>query len=161
MAVGEPRSGRTAESGVTTFFCREDAEAVVSWFRSNRGKVTWVALFALTCQLVLAFGHVHLIKIRSALAPISAATAIVIDMADDPAALPRSPPQIPQRNPSGFGDNFCALCGGINLAASVVVPTAPTVVPPISSDRALTWSSAGLQVATSGCSFVARGPPQA
>jgi hypothetical protein len=30
------------------------------WFRSHRVKVASLALFALTCQFVLSFGHVHL-----------------------------------------------------------------------------------------------------
>ena len=30
------------------------------WFRSHKLKVASLALFALTCQFVLSFGHVHL-----------------------------------------------------------------------------------------------------
>jgi hypothetical protein len=131
----------------------------VRWFRSNRGKVTWLALFALTCQLVLAFGHVHLGRIS--IAPIASAVtaAAAVNTGDDSAALPRAPPQ---KNPSRFGDDFCALCASINLANSLVVPTAPTVVPPISSRRAITWSHAGFDPAAfDHLFFDARGPPQA
>jgi hypothetical protein len=31
----------------------------MGWFRSNRGGVAWLALFALACQLMLSFGHFH------------------------------------------------------------------------------------------------------
>ena len=30
------------------------------WLRSNTGGVAWLALFALVCQLVISFGHVHI-----------------------------------------------------------------------------------------------------
>jgi hypothetical protein len=32
------------------------------WLRSNRYGGAWVALFALACQLLLSFGHVHIGK---------------------------------------------------------------------------------------------------
>jgi hypothetical protein len=120
--------------------------------------VTWLALFALTCQLVLAFGHIHLGRISIAPMATAAGAALAVNTGDDSAALPRAPPQ---KNPSRFGDDFCALCASINLANSLVVPTAPTVVPPISSDCAITWSHAGVYAAASGhLYFEARGPPQ-
>src|ERR1700745_2870477 len=28
-------------------------------FRSNSGRVAWLAIFALACQFVLTFGHIH------------------------------------------------------------------------------------------------------
>jgi Protein of unknown function (DUF2946) len=104
----------------------------VSWFRSNRGKVAWLALFALACQLALSLGHLHLGKIS--IAPIAEATiATLIGNTGNDSAAPQPAP--PPNHPTTGGD-FCALCASINLAASLVVPTAPTVVPPFSSDVA-------------------------
>jgi hypothetical protein len=117
-----------------------------------------LALFALACQLVLSFGHLDLSKVS--VAPIAVATnaALVVNTGEDSAALPRAPPL----NHPITGDDFCALCASINLAASLVVPTAPTVAPPFSSDVALTWSRAGLDVvAFDHVFFDARGPPHA
>ena len=103
----------------------------MSWFRSNRGRVTWFALFALSCQLFLSFGHIHLGRVGGAPIAAIANAAIAINSGDDSAALPRAPPQ---NNPSGFADDFCAICANIGLAGSLVIPTAPAVTPPISSD---------------------------
>jgi hypothetical protein len=130
----------------------------VGWIRANRGRVTWLALFALTCQLVLTFGHIHLGRISVAPVAIAANAALAVNAGDDSAALPRAPPQ---KSPSGFGDDFCALCASINLANSLVVPTAPTLVPPISSELAITWSHARVDLAAfDHLYFEARGPPQ-
>jgi hypothetical protein len=121
--------------------------------------VAWLALFALTCQLVLAFGHIHLGKISIAPMASAANAALAVNAGDDSAALPRAPPQ---KNPIQFGDDFCALCASISLANSLVVPSAPTVVPPISSERVIRWSYAGLEPAVfDHLFFDARGPPQA
>lgn len=131
----------------------------MSWFRSNRGKVTWLALFAPACQLVLSFGHVHLGKVSTAPLLITAAASLAANTGDDLAGQPRAPPG---SNTSGFGDDFCALCASINLASSLVVPSAPMVVPPISIERVITWSYAGLAPALiDHLFFDARGPPQA
>jgi hypothetical protein len=130
----------------------------VSWFRSNRGKVTWLALFALSCQLFLSFGHIHLGRISIAPIAVTAGFAIAVNSGDDSAALPRAPPQ---NNPR-FADDFCAICASISLANSLVVPTAPAVVPPISSDRARLWSYAGFKPSSFEHRFFeARGPPYA
>jgi hypothetical protein len=130
----------------------------VSWFRSNRGRVTSLALFALACQLVLTFGHVHLGKISVAPVAVAANAALVVNTGDASAARPRAPPL----NHSTAGDDFCALCASIHLAATLVVPTAPTVVPPFSSDVARKWSQAGREhVAFDHVFFDARGPPHA
>jgi hypothetical protein len=130
----------------------------VSWFRSNRGRVTWLALFALACQLVLTFGHIHLGKVSVAPIAVAANAGLVVSADEDSAALTRAPPL----NYSTAGDDSCALCASINLAASLVVPTAPTVVLPFSSDVALKWSQAGREhVAFDHIFFDARGPPHA
>ena len=131
----------------------------MSWFRSNRGRVTWLAVFALSCQLFLSFGHIHLG--RFSIAPVTASVnaAIAINAADDPTALPRGPPQ---NNPSGFADDFCAICASIGLAGSLVIPTAPAATPPISSDQPLLWSYAKFKPSSFKHSFFeARGPPYA
>ncbi len=130
----------------------------MSWFRSNRGRVTWLALFLLACQLALSLGHLHLGKIS--VAPIAeAAIATLIGNTGNDSAAP--PPAPPQNHPTTGGD-FCALCASINLAASLVVPTAPTVEPPYSSDVARTWPHAALElVAFDHAFFDARGPPHA
>ena len=133
----------------------------MGWYRSNRGKLAWLALFALTCQLVLSFGHIHVGKIGVSLVPMTANAAIVINSSEGSAGLPPAPPQAPQKKRFGFGDDYCALCASINLAGSLAVPSAPTAAPPISVHRAPTWNYAGLTPAAfRHLFFDARGPPQ-
>ena len=109
------------------------------WFRSYRLKLASLALFALTCQFVLSFGHIHLNRFAGnagnwALA-VTAGTAVAgtpgkVTLAD----LPTSPRQ---KNTSGLGDDFCAICANINLAGALIAPTAPTPRPaPIGSTPA-------------------------
>ena len=128
----------------------------MSWFRSNRGRVMWVALFALACQLALSFGHLHLGKVSFAPIAVAVYAAVVVNTAENSPAPPPPP------NDSTTGGEFCALCANINLAASLAVPTAPVIVPPFSSDVSQTWSPAGLDpVVFDHVFFDARGPPYA
>src|SRR5258708_19642787 len=78
------------------------------WFRSNRGGVAWLAFFALACQLVLSFGHVHVGKFSGGSAAWAAA-----ESADASADAPQSSPQ---QKPTGLAGDFCALFANISLA---------------------------------------------
>ena len=123
------------------------------WFRSHRLKVASLALFALTCQFVLSFGHVHLNRFASNWAV--AAVAGKVTLAD----LPTSPRQ---KNPTGLGEDFCAICANMNLAGALVAPTVPTLLPEISFYKELHWSFAATQAESiDHIHFNARGPPVA
>jgi hypothetical protein len=134
------------------------------WFRSHRLKVASLALFALACQFVLSFGHVHLDRstgntshwaIAAAAGKAVAAPVGKVTSAD----LPASPGK---KNPSGLGDDFCAICANISLAAALVVPNAPTLLAGILPFEQLHWSF-GVERARSNdrFHFNARGPPTA
>jgi hypothetical protein len=134
------------------------------WFRSHRLKVASLALFALACQFVLAFGHVHLDRsignsnswtIAAAAGKAVVAPAGKVTSAD----LPASPGK---RNPSGLGDDYCAICASISLAGALVVPHAPTLLAGISFFEELHWSFEAVQARSIGrFHFNARGPPTA
>lgn len=96
----------------------------MSWFRSNRGRVAVLALFALACQVVLSFGHVHLQKPETD----SGVVSVALGNGSSSASVP---PAAPQKGPSGLADDFCAICASISLAGTLVVPAAPAVLPPI------------------------------
>src|SRR5258706_1013143 len=81
----------------------------MGWFRSNRDVVVWLAFFALACQLLLSFGHVHVGKFSGGSAEWAAA-----EIGAAPADVP---PSSPQKNPTGLAGDFCAICANINLAA--------------------------------------------
>jgi hypothetical protein len=96
------------------------------FFRSHSSKMASLALFALACQFVLAFGHIHLDRTAGNSSHWAvAAAAATITSADLP-SLPR------QDDPSGLGSDFCAICANISLAGALVIPATPTVLPRIS-----------------------------
>jgi hypothetical protein len=73
------------------------------------------------------------------------------------ADLPTSPRK---KNPSGLGDDFCAICASVSLAGALVVPTAPTLLPAVSFFKELQWSFAATQARSiDHFHFNARGPP--
>jgi len=126
----------------------------MSWLRSNRGRVTWLAFFALACQLVLSFGHVHLGKIGGG----SASWAV----ADGGGISSVLPPSSPQKSPVTTPDDFCAICANIGVAGTLVVPDSPTIIAPSSFTQVLPWSSAANEPASfDHLLFNARGPPRA
>src|SRR5882672_10749947 len=86
----------------------------MGWFRSNRGAVAWLAFFALACQLLLSFGHVHLGKFSG-----SSAAWAATETGDVSTEGPASPPQ---KNPTGLAGDFCAICANISLANTLIVP---------------------------------------
>jgi hypothetical protein len=125
------------------------------WFRLNGGGGAWLAFFALACQLVLTFGHVHFAgprAISTALAGSSATAAI-----EGAAPAPASPEQQP---PSGLATDFCAVCSNIALANALVLPSPPRAGSPVSSASNRAWLPATAGVETRDhFHFSARGPP--
>jgi hypothetical protein len=104
------------------------------WFRPHSLKVASLALFALACQFVLSFGHVHLDRFagNSINWAMTAATGKAVASAPGKITLADLPTSPRQKNPSGLGDDFCAICASINLAGALVAPTPPTLLPGIS-----------------------------
>jgi hypothetical protein len=124
------------------------------WFRSNGGGVAWLAIFALACQFVLTFGHVH----TGSVSAVSAALALSADPSDGSASAPSSPAHKP---PTGLAQDFCAVCNHIGLANALVLPISPAAIPPISFIQDLHWLSVAIAFASRDhFYFNARGPPQ-
>jgi Protein of unknown function (DUF2946) len=92
------------------------------WVRGNRRWSTWIALAAITLQLALSFGHVHLDKLASssAIASVAASKA--------PASQ-----QNPVQHPADEADDYCAICATIHLASSSFLPDAPLLPVPFAS----------------------------
>ena len=122
------------------------------WFRSNRGVVAWVALFALACQLVLSFGHVHASKFNSGSLAFAAAETGVGSAGDQPSS--------PQKTPTGLAGDFCAICASINLAGTLILPVLAIILTPRLFTGILPWSLAASEPASfDHRPFSARGPP--
>jgi hypothetical protein len=134
------------------------------WFRSHSFALTSLALFALACQFVLSFGHVHLDRtagfstgrsIAAAVGSVIAAPAGKVTLAD----IPTSPRE---KNPDGLGDDFCAICANISLAAAIVLPIVLLLLVGTASSERLIWYFAATRAAsTVHVHFDARGPPAA
>jgi hypothetical protein len=133
------------------------------WFRSHSFALTSLALFALACQFVLSFGHVHLDRtagfsagrsIAAAVGSVIAAPAGKVTLAD----LPTSP----KERTDSLGDDFCAICANISLAAAIVLPIVLLLLLGTASSERLIWYFAATRAAsTVHVHFDARGPPSA
>ena len=132
------------------------------WFRSYRLEVASLALFALACQFVLSFGHVHLNRFAGSSINWSIAAAAGVATAPGKVTLADLPTSPRQKNPDRLADDFCAICVNINLAGALVPPTAPVLVFEISFDKELHWSLVATQAQSiDRIHFNARGPPVA
>jgi hypothetical protein len=126
----------------------------MGWFRSNRSAVTWLAFFALACQLLLSFSHVHVSKFSN-----GSATWATAETGDTSAAV--APPS-PQKNPNGRSADFCAICANISLAGMLVVPVLAIILAPSLFTEVLRWSLTASEPASfDRLLFHARGPPHA
>jgi len=120
--------------------------------RSNIGRIVWLALFALACQFVLSFGHVHLGKANP-----GTAWAALADTAADTA--PSTPPNVP--GPVGTTDEFCVICANISLAGVLLIPVVLALLAPVQLNAKLPWPRADITPAlVSHLLFSARGPPR-
>lgn len=127
------------------------------WVRSRRQVGAWCALFALTVQLVLSFGHVHVLKIGTG----SAAAGVLADWSSlvDGGGKPPAPGK--QKAP-GLADDFCAICSLMNLASSVLPATAPGLpLPLLAKQVQITTRLEIARAAPPSLVFQARAPPQA
>ena len=127
--------------------------ASMNWFRSNDGRIAWLAFFALACQFALTFGHIHFGNV----VVISDALAISVDSADRSAGAQSLPAR---KAPTGLARDFCAVCNNISLANTLVLPVSPAAGPPISISQDLQWSLAAIEFTSHDhFHFNARGPP--
>jgi hypothetical protein len=126
----------------------------MGWFRSNRGVVAWLALFALACQLVLSFGHVHASQFGGGSPAFAAA-----ETSDTSAG---GPPSQSQKDPTGLAGDFCAICASINLAGTLILPILAIILAPRLFIEILPWSLAASEPTSfDHRPFSARGPPHA
>ena len=128
---------------------------------------SWLALFALTTQLVLSFGHVHFDRISAQSASPRTAPAktvlapLALRWAMQPSAsLPDAPTAPTRHKPANLADDFCAICSVMRLAG---VPAPAPVLPlPTAGSRILFEDGVVLALAASPhLYFQARAPPTA
>jgi hypothetical protein len=94
------------------------------WIRRNARFGSWAAILALTIQLVLSFGHIHLKDIQGSSAVITATAQVQSNSpADDDGGT--------------TGHDFCAICVALNLTSSSVLPT--VALPATPFDHPYKW----------------------
>ena len=115
------------------------------WFRTNRQSGVRLALIALALQLVLTFGHVHVL---------SAALASAAEKSQSSGTAP----QEPKRN--GLADFDCPTCALIQLSAISPPSAAPELPLPVAIDFVTLRPRTAVAAATAPqASFQARAPP--
>lgn len=123
------------------------------WFRSKVGTIAWLAFFALACQLLLTFGHIHYGKAHNA-------TAWDALTASGKAADHGRPGTLP--DPVDSADDFCGICANISLAGTLAVPILLALLLPTSFIPEFSWPEAEIKSASiCHLPFSARGPPSA
>jgi hypothetical protein len=138
------------------------------WFRSHSFALTSLALFALACQFVLSFGHVHLGSANgssihwtyASAAGKAAVTHVGKTSAAHAEKVAKLPGSTKPQKPNGLGDDYCAVCANISLANALTVPVAPAPLDAVRSFTQLHWSFAALEIQSiDHFHFNARGPP--
>ncbi len=120
------------------------------WGLCGKPFASWLALGALALQLVVSFGHVHLDGVHR---PYDG-------MAVTGSSAQAQP--LPAQPSGDAGDDYCAICASIYLAASSFVPQAPEL-PALFTTRLIEHSdlAAMVFVAPRRTPFQSRAPPLA
>jgi hypothetical protein len=128
------------------------------WFRSHKFKLASLALFALACHFVLAFGHNHPHPLAS---KHNNSVYAAVGAAETARRVTLEVPNGPGRSdPGSLGDGFCAICASISLASAVVISDAPSLpVDVLFLEQLRLPFVAAPARSTSLFHFEARGPP--
>jgi hypothetical protein len=94
------------------------------WFRSRAKEFSYVALFALSLQLVLSFGHLRI----NAGANGAGHAAKILAVDDATASISAVDPA--SQGLPGDNDDYCAICAVIHLARTLVLAPAPSLLLP-------------------------------
>jgi hypothetical protein len=113
------------------------------WFQSHRRLSAWMALLALSLQLVLAFGHVHANPSGQAAAMANA-----------------SGPSHPGNGGSDDNDDYCATCAMLALLTGAQIASAPVVAPPVGLVSAeIAFAPEAARLIFPRAAFRSRAPP--
>ena len=127
------------------------------WVRSKLRFGAWCALFALTVQLALSFGHVHIAGVGSS------KSTLLAGWTTQPSTPSPDAPTTPTKHaPKGVPHDQCAICTVIQLAGAAVPSAAPSLpLPAVASQVRLGTGVEFVLAAPPHFFFQARAPPQA
>ena len=121
------------------------------WVRTNKQWSAWLAFAAMTLQLALSFGHLHLERLSSG----SGIASVAVSKAP-------SSRQNPAQHPANEADDYCAICANIHLALSSFLPDAPLLPVPFASRTIEHFGHfAFVFVSPQRAAFQSRAPPLA
>ena len=127
----------------------------MNWFRSRSKWGSYLALFALVCQLVLTFGHVHLD--RAAPIPADRSTVATADALNAAQVTPADPTDRHDQ-----ADDHCPICTLIHLAGALVLADPPSLPLPAVFGRLRTETAVAFDFSEpQRAFFAARAPPTA
>ena len=119
------------------------------WFRRHGQFGSWCALVALAVQLVLSFGHLHIVGS-------AAAAAALAQAAESTSTSPEAP-----ANPVKHVADYCTICASIHLAGLLTTEPSSVLAPHPSGAVRLTVGIETIPSAHFGLPFSARAPPLA
>jgi hypothetical protein len=119
------------------------------WFRRNVRFGSWCALVAVAIQLLLSFGHLHVVGSAAAAAALASATESTSQA-----------PGVPAK-PAKHVADYCTICASIHLAGLVTTEPSSVLAPHRSRAVRLTIGVEATPSAHSGLPFNARAPPLA
>src|SRR5215470_8153767 len=118
------------------------------WFRRNVRFGSWCALVALAVQLVLSFGHLHIVT--------SSIAATALASAAEP--LAGAPEDAPTPSKHSRVADYCTICASIHLAGLLTTEPSSVLAPQLSGAVRLAIGVDATPRAHSGLSFNARAP---
>jgi hypothetical protein len=132
----------------------------MKWFRSHIDRCSWMALFALTIQFALSFGHFHPVTAQSTATVALGSLASERSLANSDAS--RHSAQLPAPKPDS-GDHtgdICDICAVMAMAATALFAAPPVLLQP----QAVEFSYPAIEgesvlAASVRVAFQPRGPP--
>jgi hypothetical protein len=104
------------------------------WFRTKKRSGTCWALFALTLQFALSFGHAHHDQITE---PLAASPHLTI-LVRAPSTTVSSSPTVPIV-PAGLALDYCEICAAVNLVGNGVPANPPQMRAPAGIHQIRFW----------------------
>jgi hypothetical protein len=100
--------------------------------RFHRRCGAWLGFAALTLQIVLSFGHVHVGNVHvDAVWGVADAAVAKSTAASHPVTLAQSQQRSPTHDPGqGDPDDYCAICASIHLASTSLAAQPPILLLP-------------------------------
>jgi hypothetical protein len=132
----------------------------MNWFRSHIGRCSLVALFALTIQFALSFGHFHPVVTQGTTTVALGSLASGRSLANSTTSRHSAQLPAPKRNSGDHTGDICDICAVMAMASTALF-AAPPVLP---QPQAVEFSYPAIEgqsalVASVRVAFQPRGPP--